>query len=174
MPPSYIQCSTSKAFYLKARPKPISGRTSYLRVRLEFHRYPQVIPSRFLVSGFGPPFCVTKTSTCSRLDHSVSGLLHHTMSPYSDSLSLRLRLFNLTSHDTITRRFILQKAYFTPLPGFFSPFPLGTCSLSVTREYLALRDGPRWFRQDYTCPAVLRIPYRVYNISFTGLSPTMV
>ena len=25
--------------------------------------------------------------------------------------------------------------YFTPLPGFFSPFPHGTCSLSVTREY---------------------------------------
>ena len=62
----------------------------------------------------------------------------------------------------------------TPLPGFFSPFPLGTCSLSVTREYLALRDGPRGFRQDFTCLAVLRIPYWVYNISFTGLSPTMV
>ena len=64
--------------------------------------------------------------------------------------------------------------YFTPLPGFFSPFPHGTCSLSVTREYLALRDGPRRFRQDFTCPAVLRIPYRVYDISFTGLSPSLV
>ena len=64
--------------------------------------------------------------------------------------------------------------YFTPLPGFFSPFPLGTCSLSVTRKYLALRDGPRGFRQDYTCLAVLRIPYRVYNISSTGLSPIKV
>ena len=62
--------------------------------------------------------------------------------------------------------------YFTPLPGFFSPFPLGTCSLSVTRKYLALRDGPRRFRQDYTCLAVLRIPHRACNISFTGLSPT--
>ena len=47
--------------------------------------------------------------------------------------------------------------YFTPLPGFFSPFPLGTCSLSVTREYLALRNGLRSFRQDSTCPALLRI-----------------
>ena len=28
------------------------------------------------------------------------------------------------------------------LPGSFSPFPHGTGSLSVTREYLALRDGP--------------------------------
>ena len=37
---------------------------------------------------------------------------------------------------------------FTPLPGSFSPFPHGTGSLSVTDEYLALRDGPRAFRQD--------------------------
>ena len=64
--------------------------------------------------------------------------------------------------------------YFTPLPGFFSPFPHGTCSLSVTREYLALRDGPRWFRQNYTCSAVLRIPQRDYCISLTGLSPSIV
>ena len=64
--------------------------------------------------------------------------------------------------------------YFTPLPGFFSPFPLGTCSLSVTREYLALRDGPRGFRQGFTCPALLRIPQRVFDISFTGLSPSLV
>ena len=64
--------------------------------------------------------------------------------------------------------------YFTPLPGFFSPFPHGTCSLSVTREYLALRDGPRCFRQDFSCPVVLRIPSRDYDISLTGLSPTMV
>ena len=118
MPPSYIQCSTSKGHFLKARPKPISGRTSYLRVRLEFHRYPQVIRSRFLVSRFGPPFGFTQTSTCPWIDHSVSGLLHHTKAPYSDSLSLRLRLFNLTSHDTITRRFILQKARHHPLTGF--------------------------------------------------------
>ena len=64
--------------------------------------------------------------------------------------------------------------YFTPLPGFFSPFPHGTCSLSVTREYLALRDGPRRFRQGYTCPALLRILQRDRYISSTGLSPSLV
>ena len=64
--------------------------------------------------------------------------------------------------------------YFTPLPGFFSPFPLGTCSLSVTREYLALRDGPRGFRQDFTCPALLRILQRVRDISLTGFSPSLI
>jgi hypothetical protein len=64
--------------------------------------------------------------------------------------------------------------YFTPLPGFFSPFPHGTCSLSVTKEYLALRDGPRGFQQNYTCSVVLRILQRDYFISFTGLSPSIV
>ena len=29
-----------------------------------------------------------------------------------------------------------------PSPGFFSPFPHGTGSLSVSKEYLALEDGP--------------------------------
>jgi hypothetical protein len=47
------------------------------------------------------------------------------------------------------------RIYFTPLPGFFSPFPHGTCSLSVDYEYLALEDGPPIFRQDFTCPALL-------------------
>ena len=66
-----------------------------------------------------------------------------------------------------------QYIYFTPLPGFFSPFPHGTCSLSVIREYLALRDGPRRFRQDFTCPAVLRIHHRDFMISYTRLSLSM-
>ena len=47
------------------------------------------------------------------------------------------------------------QVYFTPLPGFFSPFPHGTGSLSVDYEYLALEDGPPIFRQDFTCPALL-------------------
>ena len=45
--------------------------------------------------------------------------------------------------------------YFTPLPGFFSPFLHSTGSLSVDHEYLALEDGPPIFRQDVTCPALL-------------------
>jgi hypothetical protein len=44
---------------------------------------------------------------------------------------------------------------FTPLPGFFSPFPHGTGSLSVDDKYLALEDGPPIFRQDFSCPALL-------------------
>src|SRR5688500_4634156 len=47
-----------------------------------------------------------------------------------------------------------------PSPGFFSPFPHGTGSLSVGQEYLALEDGPPMFRQGFTCPALLTFhPY---------------
>ena len=46
---------------------------------------------------------------------------------------------------------------FTPLPGFFSPFLHSTASLSVTREYLGLEDGPPMFPPGFTCPAVLWI-----------------
>ena len=164
----------------EAIPKYISERTSYLQVRLEFHRYPHLIRSLFNVSRFGPPSSVTWTSTWTWVDHLVSGLRTHTQSPCSDSLSLRLRIICLTLHVYVTRRFILQKArhhpltgsdylyahgfrfYFTPLPGCFSPFPHGTGSLSVTKKYLALGDGPPGFRRNYTCSAVLRI-HRQYQ-----------
>ena len=59
------------------------------------------------------------------------------------------------------------RIYFTPLPGFFSPFPHGTGSLSVDYEYLALEDGPPIFGQDFTCPALLisrlvpPLPFRI-------------
>ena len=42
-----------------------------------------------------------------------------------------------------------------PSPGFFSPFPHGTGSLSVGKEYLALEDGPPIFNQDFSCPDLL-------------------
>ena len=58
-----------------------------------------------------------------------------------------------------------------PSPGFFSPFPHGTGSLSVGRSYLALEDGPPMFRQGFTCPALLIIIHGA--LSCTGLSPSM-
>ena len=64
-----------------ASPKAISGRTSYLRVRLEFLRYPQVIPGHCNERGFGPPLAFTPTSTCSWIGHPVSGLWPLTRRP---------------------------------------------------------------------------------------------
>ena len=98
--------------------------------------------------------------------------------PSSGSLSLRIRHYSgLASLATATRRFIMQKArrhcqmaaptacrrtgsgtISLPCQGCFSPFPHGTGTLSVSREYLALPDGPGKFTQDSSCPALLRIP----------------
>ena len=59
---------------------------------------------------------------------------------------------------------------------FFSPFPHGTGSLSVSREYLALRDGPRGFGQDFSCPGLLRCRLRWPAVfaygAFTRCGPT--
>ncbi len=89
-------------------------------------------------------------------------------------------LKGLTSLATATRRLIMQKArrhcastaptackrmvsgsLSLPCSGFFSPFPHGTGSLSVSQEYLALADGPARFTQGFTCPALLRIPLSI-------------
>ena len=55
-----------------------------------------------------------------------------------------------------------------PYSGFFSPFPHGTGSLSVSQEYLALADGPARFIQGYTCPALLRILLNQYKLPIQG------
>src|SRR5271155_4977466 len=52
--------------------------------------------------------------------------------------------------------------------GCFSPFPHGTGSLSVRNEYLALRDGPRGFKQGFSCPALLRYLLRVWIVFAYG------
>ncbi len=57
----------------EASPKAISGRTSYLRVRLAFHPYPPLIPAFFNRRGCGPPVGVTRPSPWTWVDHSVSG-----------------------------------------------------------------------------------------------------
>jgi hypothetical protein len=47
-------------------------------------------------------------------------------------------------------------------------------SLSVTREYLALRDGPRGFGRASTCRVLLRCRIVGVALSPTGLSPAVV
>jgi hypothetical protein len=60
-----------------------------------------------------------------------------------------------------------------PAKGYFSPFPHGTCSLSVAEEYLALGGGPPRFRQNSTCSAVLgNAVQRASSLSPTGLLPS--
>ena len=93
----------------EASPKAISGRTSYLRVRLEFLRYPQVIRQLFNGGRFGPPLSFTSTSTCTWIGHPVSGLMHVTVALLTLGFPAAPLLNSLTSLHTITRRTVLQK-----------------------------------------------------------------
>ena len=93
----------------KASPKAISGRTSYIRVRLEFLRYPQLIRQPFNGGRFGPPVGFTPPSTCPWIGHPVSGLLHATDALFTLGFPTAPDLKSLTSLHTITRRTILQK-----------------------------------------------------------------
>jgi hypothetical protein len=62
---------------------------------------------------------------------------------------------------------------FTPLTGVLFAFRSRYCSLSVTREYLALQGGPCGFTPGFTGRALLGIAARVLLVSPTGLSPAM-
>ena len=80
----------------EASPKAISGRTSYLRVRLAFHLHPQVIPQLFNAGGFGPPRDITLASPCPWIGHSVSGLLHATRALFRLAFAPATFFSNLT------------------------------------------------------------------------------
>jgi hypothetical protein len=132
----------------EARPKAISGRTSYLQVRLAFHRYPQLIRAFCNRRRFGPPRALTRASAWPWVDHLVSGLPPATISrPFRLGFPAGPGGTPLPWQQTVTRRFILQKARHYPglpqqaltvcrhtvsgsvsLPsaGCFSPFPHGT------------------------------------------------
>ena len=58
-----------------------------------------------------------------------------------------------------------------PSSGCFSPFPHGTRALSVSREYLALPDGPGGFAQDFSCPALLRMPLGLLAVHVRNCHP---
>ena len=124
--------------------------------------------------GFGPPVPVTAPSSWPWIDHLVSGLHPATDSPYSDSISLRLpysvnlatECKSLTHYTKGTQsplraptfcKHAVSGSISLPSQGFFSPFPHGTGSLSVSQEYLALEDGPPIFRQNFSCSALLNM-----------------
>ena len=99
------------------------------------------------------------------------------------------RFFRLTSPARATRRTVLQKVRgcaLTALPQlvdagvqvlFHSPhgvlftFPSQYSALSVTSGYLALRGGPRFFPQGFTCPVVLWILPLLLKFRLRGFHP---
>jgi hypothetical protein len=113
-PVLYLRFVTSEAV-----PQYISGRTSYLQVRLAFHRYPQLIPAVFNRHGFGPPsgdypdFNLvmgrspgfgSAPADCGRW------IAPPALALFGLGFPAASRLSRLTLPANATRRFILQKA----------------------------------------------------------------
>ena len=98
-------------------------------------------------------------------------------------------LWCLTSPASVTRRTVLQKVrgstfkvvpqlvniwfqvLFHSPPGVLFTFPSQYYALSVTKEYLALRGGPRVFSQGSTCLDLLWIPPCQSTFHLRGFHP---
>ena len=173
----------------EASPKAISRRTSYLRVRLEFLPYPHLIPTLFNGCGFGPPLPFTAASTWTWIDHPVSGLHILTLALLRLGFPTAPSLKDLTLPACTTRRTVLQKVrgssykdvpqlvntgfqvLFHSPPGVLFTFPSQYYALSVTKEYLALRGGPRSFPQGFSCLVVLWILLGYFRLRIRGFHP---
>ena len=174
----------------EASPKAISGRTSYLRVRLEFLPYPHLIATLFNGCAFGPPRDFTPASAWTWVGHPVSGLRVRTLRPLQarfpfGSVPLVLNLArtrsspdrstkSTRSHLTCSRRLSTQgfRFSFTPLPGSFSPFPHGTVlyrSLGSVQPWGVVpptsRRVPRVPRYSGSCRAPWDFAYGVLTLS---------
>ncbi len=148
---------------------------------MAFHPYPQLIPQFFNIGGFGPPRGISRASSWPWIDHLASGLPHATQfallrlafatasllsrltlqrrsnSPahYAKGTPSGLRKLESPGRPPTACRHTVSGTISLPIKGYFSPFPHGTSSLSVTTEYLALEGGPPGFLQNFTCSAVL-------------------
>ena len=176
---------------IKASPKAISGRTSYIRVRLEFLRYPQVIRQLFNGGRFGPPLRFTATSTCSWIGHPVSGLLHATIRAVhprfpcgSASETLNLAAYNnspdRSTKSTISHLNVLyvlvnirfQVLFHSP-PGVLFTFPSQYFSTIGHRVVFRLRGWSPYLPCGFHVPAGT-LCTTVPSASLTGLSPSLV
>src|SRR5208283_3446034 len=104
-----------------------------------------------------------------------------------DARSIRYSLFATRYRSPLTFgeraptvcRYPVSGTVSLPSSGCFSPFPHGTCSLSVAEEYLGLEGGPPTFRQDCTCPALLEslaqdYPYGAVTRCGPAFQPVLV
>ena len=75
------------------------------------------------------------------------------------------------THKTPTAcKLLISGSISLPFSGFFSPFPRGTCSLSVRTTYLEIRGwypGVRWM---ITSPTDFQ---SFHSLGFTGLTPSL-
>ena len=90
---------------------------------MAFHPYPQLIPSVFNLSGFGPPRGLTRASPWPWVDHSASGPEHTTTPPHGGYALFRLAFAAATPHGLTSRHVPDSQAHSSK--GTPSPHPEG-------------------------------------------------
>jgi hypothetical protein len=177
----------------RAGPKTISGRTSYLQVRLAFHRYPQLIRAFCNRRRFGPPRAFTRASAWPWVDHLVSGRPPATLRPgktrFRSGSGYRSLSLATNGHSPVRSPISTPshpygcsdsleahgfRVSFTPLAGVLFTCPSRYSFTIGHLGYLALECGHPCFQRDFACPAVLSVQCRASSPSPTGLSPTPV
>ena len=147
------------------------------------------MPTLFNGCGFGPPLPLTAASTWTWIDHPVSGLRTLTLRPFQtwypfgsvpEALNLA-SIRNSPDRSTKSTRFCFNavpqlvntgfQVLFHSPPGVLFTFPSQYYALSVTKEYLGLRGGPRSFHQGFTCLDVLWIPPCQLSFRLRGFHP---
>ncbi len=163
----------------RAAPKCISGRTSYLRVRLAFHPYPQVIPALCNGHGFGPPRACSARFTLPMGSSPGFGSFRRDWPPFrtrfpsgsgGQCLSLATPKYS-SAHSTKGTPSLLGnpkssdrleahgfRICFTPLVGVLFTIPSRYWFTIGRWSYLALGGGPPSFPPNITCWAVLTLP----------------
>ena len=181
-----------------ANPQTISGRTSYFRVRLAFHHYPQLLQVVFNQHWFGPSRGFTRAAPCPWVDHSVSGVWHATNRPVQTRFRSGSGAAALALPHTITPRIILQKARCHPAVSLrlsvglqllvgtrfqdllFPSRGASHLSLTILVHYRSLRvfSLREWSPQIHAEFLGFRITWVLVKsgrlVSSTGLSPAMV
>ena len=76
--------------------------------------------------------------------------------PISSLFSLLTSHFSLPNSAPTVCKHTVSGSFHSP-PGVLFTFPSQYYTLSVTKEYLGLEDGPPMFPPGFTCPAVLWI-----------------
>jgi hypothetical protein len=115
-----------------AAPQCISGRTSYLHVRLAFHPYPQLIPQFCNTGEFEPRRTFTSASLWPWVAHVVSGRLAATLALFRLGFPLAPRLYRrLTRYsDSLAGSFYKRHAI---SPWWLLPqWPLTACEYVVS------------------------------------------
>ena len=182
----------------EASPKAISGRTSYLQVRLAFHLYPQVIRAVFnrhrcgppprdyrgftLPMGSSPGFGSTAGDWVALFGLAFATASAPRLNLAADSNSPVHSAKGTPPHRPDLRRGMVlrllvgtrfQVLFHSP-PGVLFTVPSRYSCAIGRKQCLALGGGPPGFPQDFSCPVVLgNAVQEACRLSPTGLSPSV-